>query len=339
MALGATSASAATQIVGPNGSIQAAIDAVGPGGTVVVTGGVHAEHLVITKSLNLLASGATLVPPSGEAPPSPCSFGAPNDDGVCIAGNFTADDQGNVTVNSYVQNVHITGLTVQGFDGSGIVQFAGSGSNFASNRAIGNGEYGIAAFDSTGTTETANVASNSNEAGFYIGDSPQANASLSGNTAVGNYFGFFIRDAEHGRLASNDAHGNCLGVLFLADAPGPDGAFSVQANSLNQNNKACAANPEENNPALSGLGLVILGAHDVSLSGNIIKGNVPGGDTFASAGVAVLTGDGGTPPINNTVRGNIIQQNSTDIFWDGAGTGNVLEPNLCQTSVPPGLCH
>ena len=26
------------------------------------------------------------------------------------------------------------------------------------------------------------------------------------------------------------------------------------------------------------------------------------------------------------------------IFWDGTGTGNVLQPNRCLTSVPPGLC-
>jgi len=341
LAIGAGTAAAANSIVvGPNDSIQAAINAVPPGGTVIVQGGVHAEHLVITKTVNLVGSGnPTLVSPQGEAPPSPCSGPDPNEDGVCVAGNFTFDNQGNITIYSSVQGVRISGFTIRGFDGTGIEQFAGSGSTFTSNRLLGNGEYGIAAFFSTGTTEVSNFATGSGEAGFYIGDSHPANATLTGNTSTDNLFGFFIRDAEYGRLASNDSHGNCIGILFVADAPGPDGAFNVQGNSVNQNNKACPADPDEQTPPLSGLGLVLFGAHDVNATGNIIKGNVASGDSLASAGVALLPGDLGTPPTNNTVRGNVIQQNSLDILWfDQIGTGNVLQPNVCQTSDPSGLC-
>jgi hypothetical protein len=43
--------------------------------------------------------------------------------------------------------------------------------------------------------------------------------------------------------------------------------------------------------------------------------------------------------LNNVVKGNVILRNGTDILWDGTGTGNVLQPNLCAVSDPSGLCH
>jgi hypothetical protein len=262
-------------------------------------------------------------------------------DGVCIAGDLTVDQNtGSITVNHYVNDVHILGLTVVGFPGSGIAQIGGDGSTFVANTASGNGAYGIVAFNSTGTTELFNTARGSAEAGFYIGDSPDANATLVANTSVDNQFGFFVRDAEHGQLVANNAHDNCVGILFLADAPGPAGAFNVTGNLIRHNDKACVGNPDTGSASLSGLGVVINGAHDVNIHANAILDNNPSGRTIASAGVGVLTGHNGTgtPPMNNRVQGNVILHNSTDIIWDGNGTGNVLKPNLCQTSNPTGLC-
>src|SRR5205807_5301785 len=61
------------QVVHPGESIQAAIDAASPGNTVIVRPGIYAEHLTITKTINLVGFGATLVSPPGDAPPSVCS--------------------------------------------------------------------------------------------------------------------------------------------------------------------------------------------------------------------------------------------------------------------------
>jgi hypothetical protein len=263
-------------------------------------------------------------------------------DGICVAGDFSVNQQtGTITVHHYVNDVRILGLTVANFPGSGIAQIGGRGSAFVGNTATGNGAYGIAAFNSTQTTEVFNTARGSAEAGFYIGDSPHADATLIANTSSDNQFGFFVRDAEHGRLVANDTHDNCVGVLFLADAPGPDGAFKVTGNAIRHNDKACPGNPDTGSQPLSGLGVVINGAHDVSVVGNAILDNKPSGATRASAGVAVITGHNGkgTPPKNNRVQGNVILHNSPDILWDGAGTGNVLQPNVCQTSNPASICQ
>jgi len=326
------------QVVHAGQSIQAAIDAASPGGTVFVTDGTYAENLVITQTVKLIGHNATLVPPATPGSPSPCSAPDPNDDGICIAGQFTSDpDTGAVTVTSYVQNVTVTGFTISGFQGSGINQIGGQGSTFIGNTATGNSEYGIAAFDSSGTTEVFNRASGGGEAGFYIGDSHPANATLFGNVATNNGFGFFVRDAEGGKIVANSSSGNCVGILFLADAPGPDGAFTVFLNSIRNNSKACPATDE--GPPVSGLGIAIAGAHDVKVVFNLIKGNTPGGDTPFNGGVVLLTFAGPTAPANNIVKHNIIVKNNPDIVSDGTGSGNVLQPNLCQTSSPDGLCQ
>src|SRR5262249_49741658 len=192
-----------SRVVHPGQSIQTAIDQSSPGDTIFVRPGTYREHLLITKGVRIVAFGATLAPPATDAAPTPCSAPDPGDDGICIAGDFTADPStGSITVNQYVTGVSITGLTVAGFAGSRIIQIGGSGTWFVGNSALSNGEYGIAAFDSTGTTEQLNRATNSSEAGFYIGDSPQANATLVGNVSSGNLFGFFIRDAQHGTLVA-----------------------------------------------------------------------------------------------------------------------------------------
>ena len=136
-----------------------------------------------------------------------------------------------------------------------------------------------------------------------------------------------MRDAEHGTIAVNSARGNCVGILFLADAPGPDGAFSVAANDIGHNTKAC---PEsEDGPPASGVGVLVLGAHDVKIRGNRITDNTPTGPSLVSGGVVVATGMGGTAPLDNVVKGNVVLRNGTDILWDGPGRATCSSPTVC----------
>jgi hypothetical protein len=43
---------------------------------------------------------------------------------------------------------------------------------------------------------------------------------------------------------------------------------------------------------------------------------------------------GTTRPTDNTLVANDFGRNKPDIFYDGSGSGNVLRPNNCDTSVP-----
>jgi hypothetical protein len=148
--------------------------------------------------------------------------------------------------------------------------------------------------------------------------------------------GILVRNALHGKIAGNQVHNNCLGMLFLADEPGPAGVFDVRGNEVMDNTRACPS--FEGAPPLSGIGIALLGARGMEIKHNHIVHNVPSGPTGFSGGVVVTKGFKGTPPTNNTVTGNTILRNKPDIVWDKSGSGNRLKPNDCKTSKPARLC-
>ena len=313
-------------IVGPGQSIQKAINAADPGDTIIVTG-VHREDVVIRKNgISLLGRNAVIKPPARVG--SPCG-----PSGICISGDVNFDTG---KVNKYVKGVRISGFTVKNFKDQGIFALGARDAVFADNRLIGNGEYGIFALVSTGTKIISNVARGSDEAGIYVGSSPNANAKVVGNNTYGNLFGIFVRDALGGTIAGNQVHNNCLGVLFLADAPGPSGNFGVKANYVRDNTRSCPKTEEA--PPISGVGISLFGAQGVEVTGNHISGNVPTGPSLFSGGVVVVRGLGGTAPRNNSVVSNDFGRNKPDIFWDGSGPGNHFAKNNCNTSVPARLC-
>ncbi len=320
--------SAVGNIVGPGESIQKAINAADPGDTIVVSG-VHHEDVVIRKNgISLLGRDAVIVPPARVG--SPCG-----PSGICVLGDINFNT---FKVNEYVKDVSISGFTVKNFENEGIIAVGARDAVFTDNRLIGNGEYGVFALLSTGTKIISNVARGSEEAGIYVGSSPNANAKVVGNDTYGNLFGIFVRDALGGTIAGNRVHNNCLGVLFLADAPGPSGNFEVKANYVRDNTRSCPAS-DDGTPPISGVGISLFGARGVEVTGNHIAGNVPAGPTAFSGGVVVVRGIGGTAPSNNSVVANDFGRNKPDISWDGSGPGNRFANNNCNTSVPARLCN
>jgi hypothetical protein len=331
LAAGVGSAAADSSVVGPGESIQKAVNAAEPGDTIVVRG-THHEAVVIRKDgIKLVGQDAVLKSP--DEPRTPCFAPA----GFCVLGDVNFQTG---AVSDYVHDVTISGFTIRGFEGFGIVALGARDAKFAKNRAFDNGEYGITAFASKGTQVLANTTSGSGEAGIYIGDSPRANATVAANDTYGNQFGIFVRNARGGSISANHTHNNCVGMMILADEPGPAGNFGVRANVVRNNTRSCPAGEEA--PSLSGVGIALWGARDMEIEGNTILDNVPSGPSEFHGGVALVRGGEtfeGTAPKDNLVRGNTILRNRPDIFWDKSGSGNRFVSNVCNTSVPTRLCN
>jgi nitrous oxidase accessory protein NosD len=332
--LGLTASASAHAInVRPGDSIQAAIDQAKPGDKIHLKKGTYHESVEVKKNdLTVEGQGADktrIVPPPG-SPPAFCGF--------CVT---DSDDQGNVI--STVENFHASDLTVDGFGGFGILYFGTSGGRVDDTVASNNGEYGIVAFNSSDTRFEWNSTPNNGEAGLYVGDSPDADAVVRGNTSWGNNFGVLVRDASFGEVSRNTLYQNCTGVLFV-DTPEPvaGGNWTAKDNHTVSNNRACPPEEDEGIPPFSGAGIMVIGNHDVNIVDNASLLNSPSGPSVASGGIVLRSGAPiGTGPENdNRVVSNVALHNEPfDIDWDGAGQGNVFADNVCQTSTPAGLCH
>jgi hypothetical protein len=337
--------------VGPGDSIQAAIDAADPGTTIKIAAGTYKESLQISKDgIKLVGEGADethLVPPDPLVPGTGCVFEDTSTTpsqvfafGICV-------NDPNAATPVTLKDVKISNLSVNGFNGMGIFLFDVENGAVTHVEASDDGGYGIFANNSSGTRIYGNVTNNNEEAGVYVGDSPNADAKVKRNSASGNMFGIFIRDAAHGVVLKNKAYDNCLGILFLNTEEAPPSEPTDTAdwvafrNTVVANNRACP--PGEEGPPISGVGIGVAGGVDISLIANNVFGNkTPAGTPSAFGGgiVVVASPDFATPmPSTGTrVAFNTALDNQPDLFWDGAGDGNVFVDNECRTSDPAGLC-
>jgi hypothetical protein len=340
----ASPALATVRHVHPGQSIQAAINASHPGDTIKVAAGVYHQNLTIrTSHITLWGAGGgrhgTILLPRRHPLASPCTNANGSVvfvSGICSAGQF---DPATGEPGAPIDGTTIHGFRVVGFSDTGILFFNDTHTVVSGNRALGNGGYGIAAFVNNHITYRHNVASGSEEAGFYVGDSPDAEAVVKHNTATGNLFGFFFRDSEHGLFAHNLAKGNCVGIMTLdTGGPGAEGYVTISQNRVFHNQKAC---PPGEGPALSGIGILLLGTTHASVWGNRVTKNLPTGPSFVTGGIVVHSAGivGGADPTANVVTHNFVHNNLTkDLKYDGTGSGNTFPNNDCGTSHPGGLC-
>jgi nitrous oxidase accessory protein NosD len=336
------STSSSTIVVGPGQSIQAAVNKADPGDTVLVEPGVYHQSVQIrTDGITLRGSGdmpgGTFIKPPKSIPRTLCN-GAFGPTGVCILAKKLDPKTGAVI--TPVSNDTVTELSVIGFTGNGVFGYGTDGLQVTEVHAVNDGGYGISRFVSTSTVFADDTAIGNHEAGFYVGDSPQAQTVVRDDKAFGNQFGIFIRHARHVTVEDNLVRGNCQGILVLDDGqPGGAGNATITDNRAVANNKFCPKNPET--PALQGGGILLLGATHTQVEGNSVAGNA--GKQVNSGGIVVASAhalSGGSNPQFDTITGNTaFRDQPADLIWDGTGIGNTFTDNECATSIPSGLCH
>jgi Right handed beta helix region len=338
---GAASASSAPLakriVIGPGQSIQKAIDAAKAGTTIALRPGVyHQSVLIRTDRITLLGSGAgrtVIKPPRHGTNLCTMVFGQT---GVCIVAKKVGPTG---KVFKTVRGDTISKLSVVGFRGNGVFGYGTVGLTVTHVTAMNDGNYGISRFNSTTTRFTHDVAIGNHEAGFYVGDSPDADTVVSDNRATGNQFGIFIRHAREVLVSHNYAARNCQGILVLDDGQrGGAGNVQITRNVVVLNNKFCPKSADT--PVLKGGGILLLGATSTRVIANMVNDNV--GKQLNSGGIVVVSASGlthGSDPNFDTINNNRAHRNHpADLIWDGTGKSVKFAGNHCMTSLPSGLC-
>jgi nitrous oxidase accessory protein NosD len=339
-------------------SIQDAIEGAATGATVCVGPGTYQENLLINKDgITLKGAGpekTVLEPPAQPRPFCPVlqippiggeNFGL---NGICVA---DLDPQGKVL--RTVNDIRVTGFTVRDFSGVGILFGGTNGGRADHNVAANNSSYGITAFLSTHGLFEYNTSYGSGDAGFYVGNSPNADFKIRYNTAFANLWGILLRDASTGSVTANLLHDSCSGLVFLNTGT-TTGVHNWRAshNIVAHNDKFCSA--EELPFSLTGVGILIGGGDHIVLRENRVLTNHPGGEpslindvplaggivVVSTANVSLFPGFYGDVAEHNIVVNNVVLDNQPfDLVYDGLGSGNRFVLNRCDTSTPARLCR
>ena len=235
-------------------------------------------------------------------------------------------------VNNVLRSYPEGQFAIEALDGSLDTTIAG-------NTLVGN-FVGVLVDGAPATKILSNDMSRSGFAGTIVVGQKSQDAKVVGNNISGGAWGIYVGNAKGGSFAGNTIHDNCAGMGFDAFKGEPVGDFKVKANTVTDNTRSCRAAQFERN--ISGIGIALLGASGMEVTGNHLSGNVPSGPTPVSGGVVVSTDPffGETiKPTNNSVVGNHFGRNKPDIFWDESGSGNRFVGNLCNSSVPGRLCN
>lgn len=335
-------------LVRPGESIQRAVDAAEPGDTVLLASGTYQESVdVSTPGLTLRGKGRrTVLEPAtaaGTAATAPSTgSGAAKAAGGCAAGGNGICVVG--TKDRNVDGVTVASLTVRGFAKNGVYATEADGLTVRNVTAVKNGVWGIATEHSVHGVYRGNTARDNGDAGLFLantvkeeqGATDTEGTVVAHNRLEGNRIGVTVRRLRNLTVAHNHLTGNCAAVFVVGDENKPKAGFvTVRDNRIERNNKSCPKTARLD--ALQGSGIVLTGAEDSLVTGNVIKDNV--GTSPLSGGIVLFKSFVGTTSDRNRISDNVLRDNSpADLVNTDTGTGNTFERNSCRSSKPAGLC-
>ena len=168
-------------------------------------------------------------------------------------------------------------------------------------------------------------------AGIYAGSSEQV--SIADVDVSGNGIGIELENSIYSMVYASHATENAVGIFIALQSHLPSKVSlynKVYDNTVENNN----LNGRTSQGLPHGIGILVLAADHVELLRNTIHGH-------ENAGLAVysLRGDFagnemdvGVNPEFLSVQDNLYAGNNMDIFWDGAGVGNVFDDQIASSS-------
>jgi len=323
-------------IVHAGSSVQAALNTADAGSIIQVDPGIYREAIVVNKpGIQIIGGGI----------------------GVIIQN--PGDEENGITVNDGGDGFVLKNVAIQNFEENGIILTRVDNFTISRVTAINNGEYGIFPVHcSHGTIEFCVVKGHS-DTGLYVGQS--SDVKMQFNTALENVNGLEVENSSNVSVIRNQSFNNVCGILIDL-LPGKDVKTSanivVKNNNVFNNNHVNFGEPGSLESVVpKGLGILVLGADNVSMESNIVTGNEFAGITVFST--LVLGSLAGIPPEqfadidpnpdNARIIGNLVKKNGSsppalpillpgvDLLWDGSGVNNCWMSNIFSTSFPSPL--
>lgn len=284
-------------------SINAAVAAVGAGGTVVVCRGTYYEEVVVTKPLNLVGRHAT-INATGQAPLTVAGMTLPGSDGIAVL--LTSD-------------VNVSGFTVTGASFDGILVGGSSHVSVSRNTAVNNGTYsteeggsgvGVDINSSSWSSATGNVAINNQGGGFEVADDigPASHNTVAWNYETRSYDGCGVIVAGHSTAGVTDTLVTHNSVSWNGTAKGTGASGLLLASEV----------PGE---TMTGNTFTDNSAWDNGLAGMTIHVHLPG-QHFNDNKV-----------IGNWIGTNNLVGDPIDLVTSPTSTTNVAVPDLRTTGI------
>jgi cytochrome c peroxidase len=319
--------------MGPNETLQEAIDRSGPGDTIEVPYGIYHEAVVLDWSDVKL-------------------IGIPNDQGEwpVLDGEGTRSDG----VIASGNNFEMANFAVKNYTSNGVLVEGATGVYLHDLYIENTGVYGVYPVRCTDVVMERIEATLMNDAAIYAGKSE--NVIIRDTLTYSNVIGIELENTVTGEVYNNHAHDNTVGIFvdLLPQLPSKVSLYTKVHDNIVENNNGENFAPAGSNQALipPGTGMLILAADNVEIYNNTIKGNKTGGLAVFNLTIGFATNeiDVGPNPEHVYAHGNTYENNGYeadpfvknmlgkgfDIIWDTTGADNHFDEEV-SSSFPPVL--